>query len=88
MDPTSSSAHPALKVPLTCPQELGQPVQCMRTGRGNSSCSSSFVTTAIARFLVSMMARGQNWAPVQDTRPRSKLPAVGGGREDEGSQEA
>lgn len=54
---------------LTCPQLLGQPVQWMRTGRSNSSCSSSFWIRLWALFLVSMMATPQNWAPVQETRP-------------------
>ena len=59
----------------TWPQELGQPVQCMRTFLGRSSCCSSFSTIAMARFLVSIIATPQNWAPVQLTSPRVRLPA-------------
>ena len=44
---------------LTWPQELGQPVQWMRTFLGISSCCSSFSVIAIARFLVSMIATPQ-----------------------------
>ncbi len=33
--------------PFTWPQELGQPVQCMRTMRGTSSSDSSLRTTCI-----------------------------------------
>ncbi len=51
--------HLAVRV-RACAQELGQPVQCMRTGLGKSSCSSSFRTIAIARFFVSMIATPQN----------------------------
>ena len=43
-------------------QELGQPVQWMRTFLGMSSCSSSLRTIAIARFFVSMIATPQNCA--------------------------
>ena len=43
-------------------QEFGQPVQWMRTFLGMSSCSSSLLTIAIARFFVSMMATPQNCA--------------------------
>ena len=45
---------------VTCPQELGQPVQWILTGSGTSSCSSSFSIMALALFLVSMMATPQN----------------------------
>lgn len=44
----------------TWPQELGQPVQWMRIFLGKSNCCSSFSTTAIARFLVSITASPQN----------------------------
>ena len=44
----------------TCPQELGQPVQWILTASGMSSCCSSFSTTAMALFLVSMIATPQN----------------------------
>jgi hypothetical protein len=46
-----------------------------------SSAASSFSTTAIARALVSISAKPQNWLPVHDTRPRSRLPARGGAGE-------
>ena len=62
---------------LTWPQELGQPVQCMRTLRGKSSCCSSLATMSMARFLVSMMATPQNWDPVQETRPRVRPATTG-----------
>lgn len=52
----------------TCPQELGHPVQWMRTGRGKSSCCSSFSTIAMARFLVSMTASPQNCVPSHPRR--------------------
>ncbi len=45
---------------LTWPQELGHPVQWMRTFLGMSSCCSSFSTIAMALFLVSITASPQN----------------------------
>lgn len=62
-DPRASrTTRPASARARACAQELGQPVQCMRTLLGMSSCSSSLLTTAIARFFVSMMATPQNCA--------------------------
>ena len=44
---------------LTWPQELGHPVQWMRTFLGMSSCCSTFATIDMALFLVSMTATPQ-----------------------------
>lgn len=44
----------------TWPQEFGQPVQWILTASGMSSCCSSFSTTAMALFLVSIIATPQN----------------------------
>mmetsp|Transcript_3449 Transcript_3449/g.11480 ORF Transcript_3449/g.11480 Transcript_3449/m.11480 type:complete len:325 (-) Transcript_3449:906-1880(-) len=52
------------------PHELGHPVQCIRTSLGRSSCASRASATRTARCLVSIMATGQNWLPVHETRPR------------------
>mmetsp|Transcript_15887 Transcript_15887/g.42760 ORF Transcript_15887/g.42760 Transcript_15887/m.42760 type:complete len:284 (+) Transcript_15887:617-1468(+) len=58
----------------TCawPQLLGQPVQCMRTRRGMSSCSSRALVTRSARSLVSTRPWPQNCEPVHATRPRRR----------------
>mmetsp|Transcript_17733 Transcript_17733/g.53385 ORF Transcript_17733/g.53385 Transcript_17733/m.53385 type:complete len:292 (-) Transcript_17733:1159-2034(-) len=72
--PSFLAGHPISPMSATWawPQELGQPVQCMRMPGGMFSCASSFSTTSIALFLVSMRAMPQNWEPVQDTRPRDR----------------
>mmetsp|Transcript_2987 Transcript_2987/g.9959 ORF Transcript_2987/g.9959 Transcript_2987/m.9959 type:complete len:202 (-) Transcript_2987:1865-2470(-) len=57
MRPTSAS--------WTWPQLLGQPVTWRRRGRPIRSSSISEIS--FAKPLVSMMATGQNWAPVQET---------------------
>lgn len=57
-----------------CPQELGQPVQCIRTGLVKVKSSSKALIIARARFLVSMRAKLQNCAPVQDTSDHLSKP--------------
>merc|ERR1719460_1117408 len=49
------------------PQEFGQPVQWTLTGFGASTSASTFAMTLSATVLVSMIAKGQNCAPVQET---------------------
>ena len=65
---------------LTWPQELGQPVQWMRTFLGISSCCSSFSVIAMARFLVSMIATPQycsQQAPCQVRSGREEFQVPG-----------
>mmetsp|Transcript_14512 Transcript_14512/g.41346 ORF Transcript_14512/g.41346 Transcript_14512/m.41346 type:complete len:244 (+) Transcript_14512:83-814(+) len=51
----------------TWPQEFGQPVQWTRTGFGASTSASTFAMTRSATVFVSIIAKGQNCAPVHET---------------------
>mmetsp|Transcript_35128 Transcript_35128/g.55064 ORF Transcript_35128/g.55064 Transcript_35128/m.55064 type:complete len:241 (-) Transcript_35128:386-1108(-) len=61
-----------------CPHEFGQPVQWMRTRLGMSSFASKALAISTAWFFVSTSPKEQNWAPVQVTSPRLRLPASTG----------
>mmetsp|Transcript_14396 Transcript_14396/g.42331 ORF Transcript_14396/g.42331 Transcript_14396/m.42331 type:complete len:253 (-) Transcript_14396:951-1709(-) len=69
------AGEPMRPMSPTCawPQLLGQPVQCMRTRRGSSSCASRASATRTALCFVSTMPWPQNSEPVQATRPRMRL---------------
>ena len=56
------------------PHELGQPVQWMRSCFGTSTRASTLCMIRSAGALVSMMASGQNCAPVHETMLPMMLP--------------
>mmetsp|Transcript_14223 Transcript_14223/g.36827 ORF Transcript_14223/g.36827 Transcript_14223/m.36827 type:complete len:323 (-) Transcript_14223:878-1846(-) len=71
------AGEPISPMSPTCawPHELGQPVQCRRTRRGNSSSVSRRLATRTARAFVSTRPWPHPLEPVQDTTPRmSEMP--------------
>lgn len=61
----------------TCPQVLGQPVQCIRMSLGKSRTDSRCSATRHPSSLVAMLLKPQNWFPVHETRPDMTLPGFG-----------